>query len=370
MEQNKTGTVDNYGNEGPRLVQDVEVFKCPNCGNDLSFSPETGKMACQHCGTEQAIDVSRNVQSAAVDFNLDKATKWASETRTFKCESCGATVTFDSAEFSAECPYCGSNKVLKIEQFDGIRPNALLPFVLTAAQAFAAYFKWLKKKLFAPGKMKKEAKVEKTKGVYCPCWTFDSDTFSSYSGVVGDYYYVTVGSGKNARQERRIRWRSVSGRYNRNFRNVVVEASPHLDQKDITKLGPYPINDAVVYDRRFLSGFFADHYDRGLKDGWTVGSDLMRKDIYNDIRRSLRCDVVQTLNVNTNFNSNKFKHVLLPVYVCNARWKEKLYNFFVNGITGKVTGKTPVSPLKVGIAVGIGLVVLGGIIALVMLLGG
>ena len=368
MEENSRGVIDSYGNEGAKLVQDVDVFKCGNCGSGLAFDPQSGKLFCEHCGSKQDIPVDKNVQAASVDFNLDKATKWASETRTFRCEGCGATVTFDNAEFAAECPYCGGNKVLKIEQFDGIRPHALLPFVLTVVQAFAAYFKWLKKKLFAPSKMKKEAKVEKVKGVYCPCWTFDSNTYSNYNGIVGKYYYVTVGSGQNRRTERRVRWYPVSGKYNKDFRNVLVEASPHLDQKDIVKLSPFPFKEAVVYDKRFLSGFFADHYNRGLKEGWNLGSDIMKKDIYNSIKRSLNCDVVQTLNVQTNFNDSKFKHMLLPVYVCNAKWKEKLYNFFVNGVNGKVTGKVPVSPAKVLIAVGLGLLILGGIIAAALLL--
>ena len=361
------GTIDTYGNEGAKLVQDVDVFKCANCGSGLEFKPETGKLFCEHCNSQQDIPVDRNVQAAPVDFSLDKATKWASETRTFKCESCGATVTFDNAEFAAECPYCGGKKVLKIEQFDGIRPGALLPFVLNVAQAFAAYFKWLKKKLFAPRKMKKEAAVEKVKGVYCPCWAFDSNTYSSYNGVVGKYYYVTVGVGKNRHQERRIRWYPVSGRLNRNFNNVLIEASPHLNQKDFNALKPFPMQEAVVYDRRFLSGFFADHYDRGLKEGWDLGANMMKQEIYNQIKRSLNCDVVKYLNVNTNFADSKFKHTLLPVYVCNSKWKEKVYNFFVNGRSGKVTGKTPVSVGKVLIAVGIGLLVVGGIIALAAL---
>lgn len=42
-----------------------------------------------------------------------------------------------------------------------------------------------------------------------------------------------------------------------------------------------------------------------------------------------------------------YKYVLLPVYVGHSTWRQKLYNFFVNGETGKVTGKAPVSPLKV-----------------------
>jgi len=359
---NSRGRIDDFGNEGPKLVQDVDVFKCSSCGSGLSFKPETGKLFCEHCGNTQDIPADRNVQAAPIDFSLDTQIRWAGETRTFKCEMCGATVTFDNAEFATECPYCGSKKVMKIEQFDGIKPCSLLPFILTAAQAFAAYFKWLKKRLFAPRKMKKEAAVEKVKGVYCPCWAFDSNTYSTYNGIVGKYYYVTVGSGQNRRTERRIRWYPVSGRLNRDFRNVLIEASPHLNQKDFKALKPFPMQDVVAYDRRFLSGFSADHYDRGLKDSWDLGAAQMKQEVYNQIRRSLNCDVVKTLNVNTNFADSKFKHTLLPIYVCNSMWKEKLYNFFVNGRSGKVTGKTPVSAVKVLIAVGIGLLVLGGLI--------
>ena len=45
-------------------------------------------------------------------------------------------------------------------------------------------------------------------------------------------------------------------------------------------------------------------------------------------------------------------------------WKQKVYNFFVNGKNGNVTGKTPISPLKVGILVLLGVAVVVGAILL------
>ncbi|MDR1094487.1 MAG: TFIIB-type zinc ribbon-containing protein [Clostridiales bacterium] len=358
-----------YGQTQQEVRQDVDVFKCKNCGNDLTFEPKSGKLACEHCGTVEDIHVERFVEQRPVDFSLDTQVRWGAETRTFKCDNCGATTTFDRAEFASECAYCGSNKVLNIEQFEGIKPNALLPFTLTAADARAKWLAWLKKKFFAPRAIKRDASLDHIKGVYSPCWTFDSDTFSHYNGVAGKYYYVTVGSGKNRHTERRIRYFPFSGTIARNFRDVLVEASPHLTDKDMARLNPFPMGNAVAYDRRFLSGFSADHYDKSLQAGWKDGEKIMRGQIQNAIRRSINADVIQSLNVNTSFSNSTFKHVLLPVYVSRATFKEKVYNFFINGINGKVSGKTPVSGGKVALTVG--LAVLGVAVAglLVWLLG-
>jgi len=343
------------GNQN-EVRQSVDVFKCKNCGNDFSFDPKSGRLQCEHCGTTAPIEADRNIEQRPVDFSLDVAkNKWESETRTFKCDNCGATTTFDKAEFATECAYCGSKKVLKLENFDGIKPGALLPFTLTPAEACAAWIKWLKKKLFAPKKIKRDADLEHIKGVYSPCWTFDSDTFSKYNGIAGKYYYVTVGSGKNRRTERRVRWFPVRGTYSKFFKNVMVEASPHLTDKDMKCLSPFPVERAVVYDKRFLSGFSADHYDKKLQDGWREGEKIMRKGIDADIRRSIKADVIQSLTVNTQFNNPTFKHLLLPVYVSRATFREKLYNFFINGTNGRVSGKTPVSGVKVLLAVLLGI---------------
>ena len=55
---------------------------------------------------------------------------------------------------------------------------------------------------------------------------------------------------------------------------------------------------------------------------------------------------------------------MLPVYVGNYNFNKKLYNFYVNGDTGKVWGKTPKSPLKIAIAVLLGIALVAGIVAL------
>jgi small-conductance mechanosensitive channel len=56
--------------------------------------------------------------------------------------------------------------------------------------------------------------------------------------------------------------------------------------------------------------------------------------------------------------------VLLPVYVGNFTYSKKTYNFFVNGISGKVAGKTPISLLRVLFAVLMGIFALALVVVL------
>ena len=55
---------------------------------------------------------------------------------------------------------------------------------------------------------------------------------------------------------------------------------------------------------------------------------------------------------------------MYPIYHSFFAYRGKKYEFFVNGRSGRASGKTPVSPWKVGIAVLVALAVLAGILYL------
>ena len=69
--------------------------------------------------------------------------------------------------------------------------------------------------------------------------------------------------------------------------------------------------------------------------------------------------------MDTNFSDITYKYLLLPVWISHFKYKDKVYQFMVNGQTGQVAGKTPLSALRIVLAV---LLVLA-IIALVFWLG-
>lgn len=54
---------------------------------------------------------------------------------------------------------------------------------------------------------------------------------------------------------------------------------------------------------------------------------------------------ITTLDIT--LDDKKFKLLVLPFWIASYRYKEKIYQVVVNGMTGKVYGKSPVSALKV-----------------------
>ena len=62
-------------------------------------------------------------------------------------------------------------------------------------------------------------------------------------------------------------------------------------------------------------------------------------------------DVVDYLHIDTSFNDSTFKYILVPLWCSGFKSRDKIYNYFVNGRTGKAGGKTPISVWKVALTV-------------------
>ncbi|MCL2751320.1 MAG: hypothetical protein FWE62_01045 [Firmicutes bacterium] len=357
---------DDYGGE-IKLVQEVKQESCPGCGSVLAFDPEKQALTCGHCGTR--VDVAKLMaQERPLDFNVAGNRRWAADTRVFRCGACGAETVFQKTEFAKTCPFCDSTAITTIENLDGVRPDSVIPFRVTQEKAGQLYSAWAKKRLMAPKAFRKEHALESMKALYAPSWTFDSDTLSFYSGTVGDYYYVTVGSGNNRRTERRIRYRKVAGQYKMNFDDILINAGAQPDERSFKKVLPFSLKQAAQYNESFLAGFHAEHYKKDLSEGYNEARGVIDRVVRKSIITSLHCDVVSKLNINTRYSGETFKYLLLPFYICTHMYKHKAYRFFVNGETGSLTGTAPISSPKVAIVVAAVLAVLAGIILFAVLI--
>ena len=61
------------------------------------------------------------------------------------------------------------------------------------------------------------------------------------------------------------------------------------------------------------------------------------------------------------YTNEKYSYYLLPVYKFEYTYKKKTRRAYLNGQTGAVGGDLPTSALKIGLAIGIGLLALVGI---------
>ena len=340
---------------------DTYNAKCPACGSTMVFNPETQTLKCEHCGTEADIEKNFEVVEHDIERGFDEAQKWSPDEQvTYKCSNCGAVVVLSIDEEASTCPFCKATHIAKEDAFEGIRPHMVIPFQFGRDKAAEYSKKWAKSRLFAPRKFKKGIEPQDMNGVYEPCFTFDSQTFSSYNGRVGYRKTRVVGSGKNRRTVTYIDYRYVNGTHSAFFDDVMIASNKNFTQKDMDNLSPFKRECACVYEKQYLSGFMADSYQKSLKECWDDAKKDIDTSIRGQIRRSLHCDVIDYLNVSTTHTNVTFKYILVPVYSLVYRYKKKSYTVKVNGSTGKVKGKTPISAWRVLFAIFIGL----GLVAL------
>ena len=64
-------------------------------------------------------------------------------------------------------------------------------------------------------------------------------------------------------------------------------------------------------------------------------------------------DHAKDVKVYTTFNKITYKYLMLPIWCSSFKYQDKVYQFMVNGQTGNVYGKTPISVGKVILVIAI-----------------
>lgn len=359
-------------NEFSEKTAEVGNFvKCKECGANLKYAPGTQHLNCEYCGAKNDIEPepgeAKVVESDFENFLIEKAHKEdKQEVSTVKCDNCGASTTLGQNITSGNCPYCDTPLVVKNATTSSIiKPSYILPFKIERKGANECFVKWVGGLWFAPNKLKFYAQhsAEKLNGIYMPYWTYDTNTTSSYSGMRGDYYYVTESytdsNGKRqSRQVRKTRWTPAGGTVHNRFDDVLVVASHSLPEKLAHDLEPWDLQSLTGYNDKFLSGFVTESYQVDLKTGFEKAKERIDGPIRDSVRRDIGGDEQQIVSLNNNYNDIKFKHILLPVWLSAYRYNDKVYRFMINARTGEVQGERPYSTAKILLLV-LGIIAVG-----------
>lgn len=336
--------------------------KCPACGGVMDYDPATGGLHCPYCDHTEEIEVQGTKNESVMEQDFFAAINtasfdWGAQKKTISCKACGAQLIYDALQNSEVCPYCGSNQVMEIEDEGTMKPGGVVPFSITDKQAADAFKNWLKGKWFCPREAKEIARAGKFKGVYLPYWTFDTDTFSRYTGQYGKTRTVRVDKDTTKTV---TDWYNTSGTYRTFINDFPLLASTCHDTRMLQGLLPYDTESNKAYEPKFVAGFASERYSIGLKEGWELAKpsivDLLKKDIENKIENEHSTHLTRNIHVDAEFSNIKYKYLLLPVWNSSFKYNDKVYNFMVNGQTGKVSGKSPISPIRVAIAVIIGII--------------
>lgn len=338
------------------------MFPCEGCGANLTFHIGVQSLKCPYCGFVKQLTLDPEAVVAEQDFHatLERLAKQRETDgpreeglKEIRCGACGATVRFAGTITSSECSYCGVPL-----QLEGVHDAAhlipvdgVLPFLISRETARENLRAWVRSRWFAPNDFKARGVQGKFNGVYLPYWTFDSLTFTHYTGQRGEYYYVTVGSGNKARRVRRVRWYPASGSFQRFFDDVLVIGGRGLPEQRLTALEPWPLTKCTPFNAEILAGFLAQTYDVPLDEGFIGARQRMADAIEIEVSQRIGGDTQRIHAIKTRHDAVTYKHLLLPVWMLAYRYGKKSYQVVVNAGTGEVQGDRPYSWIKITLAI-------------------
>ncbi|HUO10089.1 MAG TPA: hypothetical protein VM008_17415 [Phycisphaerae bacterium] len=355
-------------------------FPCTNCGARLDFDPSQRALKCPYCGhVEEIAPDTSTVQERDYLSALQKVGK---ETGTIqgrssevRCPGCGANVLLEDNVETAACPFCATHleNVPRTTAAAMICPESVLPFHIAQRDAVNAFNQWIATRWFAPSNLKQLANLGQLSGVYMPYWTYDSMTYTHYTGQRGDDYWETETYTENdangnpvtrTRQVVKTRWTYVSGEVDHFFDDVLVCASKSLPGGMVTHLEPWDLKGLESFRSEFLAGFKTERYVVSLADGFATARGIMDGEIRMLCTQDIGGDHQQLSSVNTQHVGVTYKHILLPMWLAVYRYQGATFRILVNARTGHVSGARPYSWVKILLAVLVVLMVVA-IIALI-----
>lgn len=341
-------------------MANIVEYPCPNCNSELNFDSESQTLKCLHCKTNIDIVIgNEDVEEKQIRAYLNASKLGTAELKqiTFRCSKCGKdnTATEDAAFF--ECLYC-KNNIINTDAYKSkpITPESIIPFHISREKALGIFQDWIGKGFWNDSALKEHAVNDNMQGCYVPFWTFDSHTESAWSGEAGTYYYVEVNykdyNGKEkVRREKKTRWHYKSGLTSQFFNDILLSGSKEFDQATIQEIYPFNLNELIPFNPEYLLGWSAKAYDEDMAGLYACFHQYIDAKIHDVCVNLLKEDKYRGLSIQTQYLNETFKHMVLPIWYCHYLFKGKSYFYLINGQTGKIYGKKPLSGSKIVLAI-------------------
>lgn len=339
------------------VIEKVLNVPCPSCGGRFVYSAEKLRIHCEYCGYGEDInECNDKVEEAALQKAIEESEKIIPEhegQKVMDCQNCGAKFMVGTTDVKADCAFCGS-KNINLEAFEHnfIQPVGIVPFRIPQEDGQLLFEKWIKGGWFHPNKLKRLAKMEALHGIYLPFWTYDAQTESNWTGEAGHTTYTHQRAMVNGRWQTQrvpqIRWTRRSGHLSHFFDDILVVGSQHVQQQLMERIFPFKLDDVVNYDPRYMLGWEAEVYDLNVRQGYERANVIMDGKLRALCAAELGGDQQRFLAIQSQKFDQTFKHIMLPIWLCSYQYQNEIYQFAINGQTGRVNGKKPLSYIKIG----------------------
>lgn len=320
--------------------------KCPACNASISFNPSLDKWKCDYCGSSFSLEELKKFSDNASTDNANKKVDSKEEYNdyvSYRCESCGAEIVADAQTAATFCVYCGNTAILKSKLTGKFNPDYIIPFKCEKEDAIEAFKSLPHGRPLVPKKFSDAKNIEKIRGVYIPFWLFDI-------GVNGDINVnatrVTSWTSGDIHYTKTDHYKVVRGG-TMNYKLVPVDGSSRFDNNIMNSIEPFDYKGLVKYNHAYFSGFYAERYDIASENVFDEVSDRAiyssKHILLNDIRFYDTKNIISNTLKSSKLNCS---YAMLPVWMVNVKYKDKLYTFAMNGQTKKFIGNIPIDKPK------------------------
>lgn len=334
-----------------KKVKDEQALenRCPACKASIKFNPKVGKFKCEYCGSEFTLEeMQKHSDNASTEEkNQPKEKQIKKDTYdgyvSYHCESCGAEIIADEQTAATFCVYCGNTAILKSKLSGEFTPDKMLVFKKEKQESINAFKNLGKGRPLMPKDFNSEKNIEKIRGVYIPFWLYDINV-SGNLDMTGEI--ITQWSSGDTHYTKTDKYKIVRGG-TMDYKNVPVDGSSRFDNNIMNSIEPFNFAELVPYNHAYLSGFYAERYDESGEKIYKEASDRA----VNSTRERLRNDAsryttkIITSDTLQSKETNK-QYVLLPVWMVNVKYKDKMHIFAMNGQTGEFIGNIPLDKGK------------------------
>ncbi|MDL2300742.1 hypothetical protein LJC58_00110 [Lachnospiraceae bacterium OttesenSCG-928-D06] len=302
------------------------IFKCKNCGGNVLYHPEKKAMCCPYCDS-----INKEEPSAGTgDIHV--------------CPDCGGSLLIEEHTSASRCPYCENYIIFEERTSGSFTPKFLIPFQYSRDRVKQLMKDKFKKATFAPTGFLSEVKLNSMEGTYVPFWLYDYDVKGLYEGegqrvrtwTQGDMEYTET-SFFHIQRDMDVK-----------FQKIPVDASIKMSDHIMDLMEPYEYGQLVPFKPEYMSGFQGEKYNMYYDAVSSRAQERAKRDSKTLLHQSINGYInVRALSEHIGIRREEAAYALLPVWVYTYEYNGKEYPFYINGQTGKIVGKTPVSTLKV-----------------------
>lgn len=302
----------------------------------MAFDSESGKLHCQSCGRYDKIEDFPD-EYITTTFSEDEA-------KEYHCKNCGAVIMTDSDTTATTCSFCGAGVVLGDRLSGKMAPAKIIPFTISKEQAMKAFKSWCKNGRLTPKGFMTADRIKNITGIYVPFWLYDLNSNVQVSAVGtkvrtytrGDYIYTET------------RYYDIYRDINLDYIKVPVDASEKMNDTLMDRLEPYQYNNLKEFKTPYLAGYIAEKYNYDEEQLLPRAKNKIQNYIESYINSTIvGYSSVRYNNKNINTREKHAYYTLLPVWMVYYDYDKQEHTFAMNGQTGKVVGKPPISYTKV-----------------------